>query len=448
MKRHLLILACLLLAIGSVWTGCEPTLSEPDQLSAGQADFSQLLVLGDDYMAGYSDGGWNAVRQRKSLAKLFAKQTELVSPGPDSLRQTEIPPFQNGLGFWSLRLLYTDTCGYWEPVLSREVPDLYWFDAEDFVVNDMSVPKLVVRHIDEEPGDHFQDALPYAKRILNQNKYPTYLQKVAVTTRELDPSFMLVWLGMQDLLQYCMEGGDELNDLTPLTDRTVFKNKYDLLINTILEEGSLEQGVLLNIPDVLSFPYFTYFNTLHNSLDTATTDTLRFRDNCQENLPIWILADRDEDGVADTVVAKKGDFVLLETADLVGIQNTQGWRYGLDRRYPLSDLAVLDIEEKKEYARALKAYNQAIKAVADDNGLVLIDMKSFFEELARGEISFEGLRVNSSYINGNFFSLDGYTPTRKASAMLCNEIIDQINVQFEANIPKVDIRLHPGIEYP
>lgn len=461
MKRSFFtpLMVCLLL-IGMMGSGCEPSLSDVDTPpSMGQADFSRLMMVGDDYMAGFADEGWSRPKQMQSVSNLLAGQLAMLASDAASFNNVALAEGVQGSGNWQLQGVSYDTCGFFGAQLQWSEGLANWdeFMSAEGTIHNFSVPKLLVDHLDQTPAIYFPYEGAYVNRFLGTES-TTIMEKMQTSVQEVDPSFVLLWLGMQDVMEYCWSGGGNLvrsvsnetdPDLRPigLTSSSDFRNKYKALVETLFA-GETRQGALVNVPNVLEMPYFTYFNNLHTALDTAVMDSLRFRDACQGMHLVWIESDSNGDGVMDAVVAKKGDLVLLSAASLIGEPNEAGVRYGLDPAYPLADHHVLELKEKSAYDKALRTINQVISAAAEDHNLLLIDMHTFFEELAGGQVSFEGLRVNSSYVNGNFFGVDGYSPTIKANAMLSNEIIDALNVFYAANIPKVDIRNYSGIVYP
>ena len=49
---------------------------------------------------------------------------------------------------------------------------------------------------------------------------------------------------------------------------------------------------------------------------------------------------------------------------------------------------------------------------------------------------------------GQFFSLDGITPTGRGSALIANEFIKAINEKYQTRIPQTDANSFPGILFP
>ena len=80
-----------------------------------------------------------------------------------------------------------------------------------------------------------------------------------------NPTFFSLWIGNNDILSYATSGGsgnDQAGNLNPatygpndITDPMVFGGVYDQLLQSLTASGA--QGVVANLPDVTSIPYFT-----------------------------------------------------------------------------------------------------------------------------------------------------------------------------------------------
>ncbi len=97
------------------------------------------------------------------------------------------------------------------------------------------------------------------------------------------PTFFTLWIGNNDILSYATGGGtgtDQTGFFDPalygssdITDPNVFASTYTGLVGA-LTANPAAKGVLINIPDVSTIPYFT--TVPHNPvpLDQATVDAL------------------------------------------------------------------------------------------------------------------------------------------------------------------------------
>ena len=92
-------------------------------------------------------------------------------------------------------------------------------------------------------------------------------------------------------------------------------------------------------------------------------------------------------------------------------------------------------------------FNQKISGVAIANDLAYVDTYDFFRQVDKG-IKLNGVNFNLDFIHGGTFSLDGIHPTAKGNALIANEFIKAINVQYGASLREVDVNEYPGIKFP
>src|SRR5699024_2060291 len=95
-------------------------------------------------------------------------------------------------------------------------------------------------------------------------------------------TFFTLWIGNNDILSYATSGGsgvDQTGNLDPstygsndITDPNVFAAVYSQQVEALTQNGA--KGVLLNIPEVTSIPYFTTVPTKAIPLDAATAGML------------------------------------------------------------------------------------------------------------------------------------------------------------------------------
>ena len=87
---HLITLSLITLSLFS----CTPEIDMPEP-SAGDANFSKMIAVGGNYLAGYQDGALYEKGQRLSIPGLLAEQFKLE--GRSSFNQALMPD-NNGLG--------------------------------------------------------------------------------------------------------------------------------------------------------------------------------------------------------------------------------------------------------------------------------------------------------------------------------------------------------------
>jgi hypothetical protein len=60
----------------------------------------------------------------------------------------------------------------------------------------------------------------------------------------------------------------------------------------------------------------------------------------------------------------------------------------------------------------------------------------------------DGVLMNSTFVIGNFFSLDGYHPTEKGYALLANQFIRAINTRYGSTLPLIHCTDCRGVLFP
>jgi lysophospholipase L1-like esterase len=89
-------------------------------------------------------------------------------------------------------------------------------------------------------------------------------------------------------------------------------------------------------------------------------------------------------------------------------------------------------------------YNQIIKTLAAKRKLALLDANALLKKISVGMVE-DGVSVNSNYITGNVFSLDGVHLTAKGNAITANEFIKVINGYYKTSIPRLNTAQYPGL---
>ena len=159
-----------------------------------------------------------------------------------------------------------------------------------------------------------------------------------------NPSFFSLWIGNNDILGYATSGGggvDQTGNLDPstyglndITDPNVFASVYSQQVEALVSTGA--QGVLVNLPDVTSIPFFTTVPSQAIPLDAATAVTLNqeFSDYNTMVLPglASVGAITPEEVAERQINFVEGvNFVTLQDDDLTDISTfVQGPPFNLD----------------------------------------------------------------------------------------------------------------------
>ncbi|MEZ7918334.1 MAG: G-D-S-L family lipolytic protein, partial [Patiriisocius sp.] len=273
-----------LLAIGLV--SCEPefenAVTDEGFYDAGDADFSNYVSLGNSLTAGYADGALYMSGQEDSYPNIMAEQFGFVGGG-DFTQPLTSDNF-GGLLYGGVQItgnrlvLSADENGNPFPTPLDGTPTTDVTTSATGPFNNMGVPgaksfHLVTPGYGSVAGVANGTANPWFARFATSESTTVLADAVS-----LNPTFFSLWIGNNDILGYATSGGsgvDQTGNFDPstyggndITDPNVFAAAYSAQVDALVAGGA--KGVLLNIPDVTSIPYFTTVPTRSIPLDAAT----------------------------------------------------------------------------------------------------------------------------------------------------------------------------------
>ena len=279
MIKNIKWLAIAALVIASCAKEDEVTVANPDSsdglpLTAGSANFSKYVALGNSLTAGYSDGTLFKEGQKGSWTNLLAEKMKLVGGGEFKIPFT--PDNDGGLVFGGTpiqgkRLYLTSNpavpCLGSYPTALAGLPTTEVTTRVVGPFNNMGVPGAKSFHLlaagyGNPAGVLTGLANPFYARFATSNT-STILADAMVQA----PTFFSLWIGNNDVLGYALSGGtgtNQLGNLNPatyggndITDPNVFANVYNTLVNTLTSGPTPAKGVVSNIPYVNTIPQFT-----------------------------------------------------------------------------------------------------------------------------------------------------------------------------------------------
>ena len=478
MKKFLTHAAPGLTLLGLTLGGCQVDITEP-KASAGGADFSRYLAVGNSLTAGYSDGGLYLEGQQNSYPALLAQQFAQVGGG------TFVQPLfteaqSNGSGYLRLAGFGTTGTPSLAPVTTglavrTASPQILYTKFTD-PINNLGVPGILMADINT-PGYGSGLGNPFFERITpDATPLQTYLQRVQATVVSVKPTFFTEWLGDNDVLGYATSGGASTLPRNSLTPVAAFTANANQVLDALTAGGA--KGVVATIPDVTSIPFFT---TVGPGFKAAlTTNKVNgFIALTGSDLGGPTSANRKQIATADIRDASGGRqlFTLtsLQFLPLFNLATGVPWRYvykqsglpaagfsqflkgyGIDTTAnfgttplnPIPSAFVLDDAEQAAVATATTTFNGVLTSAANTRNLALFDSNAFFTQVARNGLTINGVNNTTSYITGNLFSLDGVHPTPRGYAVIANELIKTINVKYGASVPGFDATTYRGVKFP
>jgi hypothetical protein len=241
------------------------------ELTAGSADFSNYVSLGNSLSAGFTDGALFKASQENSFPNILSQKFAMVGGG--SFTQPLTNDNFGGLAAAGTRIQNPRLVfGGASPVsLESIIGDVTV--TTDIVLNNptgpfnnMAVPGAKSFHLLAPGyGNLGNVALGLANPFFVRMTGSTPDASVLELAVGQSPSFFSLWIGNNDVLGYATTGGDETNLITPVNGApgVGFDGSYGALIASLTAGGA--QGVVANIPDVTSIPHFT--TVPHNPLD-------------------------------------------------------------------------------------------------------------------------------------------------------------------------------------
>jgi len=471
-------------------TACEAELDNPIEdggvYSSGSADFSTFVSVGNSLTSGYADGALYISGQQNSFPSILAGQFALAGGG--EFTQPLVDDNSGGLLAGGTQIqpnrfvLALDAAGNPSPVRLEGTATTDITNVLSGPFNNMGVPgaksfHLVAPGYGNIAGVATGASNPYFVRFASSTE-ATIIGDAAAQ----NPTFFSLWIGNNDILSFATSGGtgvDQSGNLDPstyggndITDPNVFASIYNQEIQALM--ASATGGVVFNVPDVTSIPFFTTvpFNAIPLDATTAAEVNqayVQYNGGLAQYAALGVITaeERDartidfqegqnavviEDETLTTLPNPAGgtlpnirqatadDLLLLTTSSKLGTladPNNPGSVIGVG--VALGDADVLIPEEQALIATAQASYNATIQGLAQANDLAFVDSRAILNQLADTGIAFDAGTLTSTFATGGAFSLDGVHPTPRGYAYLANQAIDAINSTYGSTIPKVNI---------
>jgi lysophospholipase L1-like esterase len=436
-KSYFIIAAMAAITI----TSCKSKI-EPEIPSAGEANFTKYIAIGNSLTAGYADGSLYKSGQESSYPNMLAGQFQLVGGG--AFKQ---PLLNDNAGWPSLKrvLGIKVNCATGVPGLSP-----VWFTGTPDASNANNISAAGPYNNLGVPGikciDYgfagYGSLNPYAARFYTNAQKAGTPMAVALASQA---TFFTCWLGNNDVLGYATGGGEGAvsgimpGDISPVA---TFKAVYDALIDGMTANGA--KGALMTIPDVSATPFFTTIPakglplTRQGQVDSLNAAYAPAGITFTLGANFFVIADAAAPGGLRQ--AKAGEYILLTASDSITC-------YGWGSKKAIPEAYTLTLQEAANVASATNAFNQIITDNAMKRGLALVDMNAYMKSLVAG-ITWNGVSYTTTFVTGGAFSLDGIHLTPRGYALAANEILRVINQHYKASIPAVDVNKYNGILFP
>ena len=460
------------------------------QVTSGEANFAKFVSVGNSLTSGYRDGALYSDGQMESFPAMMAQQMALAGGG--AFVQPMMP--NNVGGFTSLfaasggkdfygKLTLKVVDGALSPTPSAPAADLDIIGGAGKMFNNMGVPGAKSFHLGlngygNPAGLAMGAANPYFVRFATGPNASVIGDAMAQA-----PTFFSLWIGNNDVLSYATSGGagiDQTGNTNPasyggndITDPGVVAAVINGYVNALTSGGA--KGVIANIPNVTSIPYFTRVPAMPIPGTPATVSALNsgyaaYNAGLGQAKAGGLLTDAEYNqrlikftvGVANGAVIVDKDLTNLGALGIPSYRQTTAKDYilltassqlnptvGGGTSVPLADKYVLTAKETARVLTATAAYNASIKAIATAKGLGYVDASAKMTELSSmGGIQFDGVKYTASFVTGGTFSLDGVHLTGRGYALIANEFMRVINQTYKSTLPMVNVNNYQGVTFP
>ncbi len=237
-----------------------PQIITPSPASAGDADFTKYVAIGNSLTAGFMDGSVYNRGQENSYPRLLA--TQFSQAGGGAFNQPDINA-ENGFfsmssdGSTILGRLRLNTQGIPSPIVPGDAIKPYSGDKN--ALNNFGVPGVsVVTALAPQLGNPTAGN-PYYSRFASVPNTSTLIGDAAAAMSN-GGTFFTFWLGANDILGYATIGADDIlaaSELSSPTNANVFRASYTTALNAILNASPEAKGLVANIPSIVSAPFFS-----------------------------------------------------------------------------------------------------------------------------------------------------------------------------------------------
>lgn len=431
MKRRIAHGAGLLVLLATLGSCASVDEIRPGTLDTGRADFSRLVILGDSFGAGIQSNGLVERNQRTSFAALVARQAEADDFQIPAVAEPGVPKL---LGILSLSPLsigmpppVDDPGAYPGRFVNLGLPRPY---------NNLSIPgartaRMLATNLAGGPPQ-LDPFVLYAPLILRPQG--GVVVSAVDQAAALDPTFLILELGINDL------GGGIFNGTaSTITSPLDYASAMTMIVDRLVPGGDGVTGVvILNVPSPTSYPFMTTIPWF-----VTTPDGEPVLDGAGQVIPlIGMVAGQARPLPPGSLVTLQAGPLLAQGFGLPpGLPGANG--------QPLPDNVVLDNGAGGERATAegiVAAYNRDLRTLARTIGATYVDLDAVLQDAVDG-LTVGGVEMSADFVTGGLFSLDGIHPSSLGHALAANVIIEEINRDFGANIPPVNVNEFLGVTY-
>lgn len=395
----------------------------------GSANFTRFFALGDSYGAGVESGSLNERHQEWSWPAVIARQAgvDICSPIATATDPCWSQPLISfpGIGPELQLVNLTPTIA---PAAGQGTPLMLNY-ARPY--NNLSIPGATVGALLALTGREPQQAgeptaVTFGRFILRGLGGSAVDQAVSQ-----NPTFVAMWIGGNDFLGSVLSGTDQ-----GMTSAADFKTRYEAVLDSIITRVPGTGMVVGTLPtNPVTAPVVS---TIPPFIINPTTRQPVLGPNGQ---PIFY--------ISETGPVPPGSFILLTAqgrlATGFGFPAVPPFNALPNAGKPLPASDVITPTEAAAIVARVTEYNTIITAAAAARDIPVADIKGLFDRVSYNTLTGQGgmhvgpIHVRSDYIQGGFFSLDGFHLTDLGYLLFANEYIRAINAGYDTEIPLASI---------
>ncbi len=426
-------------------------LTAPPSLNgvSGEANLTKMVSLGNSLTAGYQNGTLYISATQYAYPYLIAKQADVEMSGiavsdPGLGGRLEIKSLSPFTLFTNTKTGSILNSTYPKPFQNLGVPGALAYD----VLQATSSTNCASALFGGTPNPFFDIIL---RNGTTGTKTPIQL------ALEQNPSLITLWIGNNDVLGYATSGGVSPSAPTPVAN---FQAIFNGIADAISTAGKQGKGVVANIPNVTSIPFFT---TVGPQIALSTPwQQLR-----AAGVMGLVYQKASGVGLADSASLLMGtNLVTLRGssyAPLLGQATAKYYRdlgiavpagidtskpFGFHPQNPWPNALILDTDEIQIATNAVNSFNTIIANFANTVNFGLVDINKLFKDIRQNDFTggtvFNGRVFTTTFVTGGLFSLDGVHPSSQGQGIIANEFIKVINSKFNAKFPLVNVSAIPG----
>jgi hypothetical protein len=369
------------------------------------------VAIGASLTAGVRDGGWFNEGIATSYPNLIARQMGITNFQQPYFNDAEF----NGYGL-KLQAKNTETPINRYKAVSNNIAfkpsgvEMILTPYEGVTLNNFAVPNLTHGGLNNDLNTNTFDNKYYKislKRIVKN-------QSIIEQIKSSNSAFFSIEYYLQDIIRFTLSSGIEYQHLPqinyPPFDFNGYTGATDGILGSLKEKG-LQKGIILNIPNVLNFPYFKNCIRFSQIKGIFDKHKLTNKDYGYDGSDVDFIFTTS---LIDSLFAKRNNKVLfleyyLKKVKLVGLLESQ----------------------QKSVNQKTISYNEHIDYVSKKHSIPVVDIKSLYEQIGNSTyISNDGRKVTDK----EFFSSDGLYPSAYGQAIIANECIKTINSFYKTNI--------------